>query len=66
MISRNYPKRKYRPAFEAIEHKQLLSAGIATVLAVSPPRAAAVVSPRPPQLDIQPCGTGKGIIIITS
>jgi hypothetical protein len=66
MISRYSLKRKYRPAVEALECKQLLSTVSVTGGAISPPRVAPLVAPKPTQLDIRPCGTGKGIIIITS
>jgi hypothetical protein len=66
MIARSSAKRKYRPRFESLERKQLLSAGIPAggVVPVAP--VAALVALRPQTGDIRLCGTGKGIIIITS
>jgi hypothetical protein len=66
MISRYSLKRKYRPAVEALECKQVLSTVSVSVGMISPPRVAPVVVLKLPQLDVRPCGTGKGIIIITS
>ncbi len=65
-MSRNSEKRKYRPGFEALERKQLLSAAIpAGVLApVVQPTAPVVSHPGPGVIRV--CGTGKGIVIITS
>jgi hypothetical protein len=66
IMTRKTTRRKYSPQFEALERKQLLSAGLATGAVVSPPPMAAAQSNQLPQWDIRPCGTGKGTIIITS
>jgi hypothetical protein len=66
IMTRHSTKRKYAPQFEALERKQLLSAGSAAGGVVSPPRMVAAQTHQLPQRDIRPCGTGKGIIIITS
>jgi hypothetical protein len=66
IMTRSTSKRKCSPQFEALERKQLLSAGFATSGVVSPPPMVAVQSQSLPQWHIRPCGTGKGIIIITS
>ena len=64
-MTRNPSRRKYRPVFEALERKQLLSTGVSTYGAalVQPTarmttRAVSVLTYR--------LGTGKGGIIITS
>jgi hypothetical protein len=59
-------KRKYRPGFESLEQKQLLSAVVPFHGVVAPAQATATVSIRLAHEHIRPCGTGKGIIIITS
>ncbi len=66
MITRRSVQRKYRPRIESLERKELLSAGISAGGVVAPAPGAALVAPLPRSGDIQPCGTGKGIIIITS
>ncbi len=58
-------KRKHHPGFESLESKQLLSVGIPTSSGV-PAAPAAVLVERQPKVDLNPCGTGKGIIIVTS
>jgi hypothetical protein len=65
MFARNSPKRKYRPRFEPLEGKQLLSAALPTSAVAPPAQVVALVAPQP-QHNIQPDGTGKGIIIITT
>ena len=65
-MTRRSMKRKYHPGFESLERKQLLSAAVPTYGAVAPAQATAAVSIQPAQEHIRPCGTGKGIIIITS
>ncbi len=66
MIPRNSTQRKYRPGFEALECKQLLSAGLpsygAAVLVQATPPASSQVQ----QVQVSPDGTGKSIRIITS
>ena len=65
MNPRNSIKRTFRPGFEALERKQLLSAGqLASAVQALAPAAAPVSS------HVQPSGvildgTGKGIFIIT-
>jgi hypothetical protein len=66
MMPRRSMTRKYRPRLEALETRQLLSAGPPTrgPMAVVP--ATAPASPHAGLVRFHPCGTGKGIIIITS
>ncbi len=66
MIPRSDSKRKYRPTLEALERKQLLSAGLPTLgsMGLAPP--AVSVSTHTGHVPICPCGTGKGIRIPTS
>ncbi len=66
MFTRNSAKRKYRPAVEALELKQLLSAGLATAVVQSAPPVVSVVTQEAPHFIVNPDGTGKGIVIITS
>jgi hypothetical protein len=66
MTPRRSIKRKYRPGFEALERKQLLSAGPPTgglevVQQGTAPVPSHVVNQQPPWM-----GTGKGIRIVTS
>jgi len=65
MIPRSSIQRKYRPGFEALERKQLLSAGLPTYGAAVVVQATAPASPQA-QVHVSPCGTGKSIIIVTS
>ena len=58
--------RKYRPAFEALEPKQLLSAGPPTRGPEILVQAASPVSTQADYGTINLCGTGKSIRIITS
>jgi hypothetical protein len=66
MMPRSPVTRKYRPRLEALETRQLLSAGPPTgglrilVQAPAPPSLRAEYQP------IQTCGTGTSIRIITS
>jgi hypothetical protein len=66
MNPRNSLKRKYRPCFEALECKQLQSAGLLTH---GPQALVQAIAPAPSQVHHQGViadGTGKGIFIITS
>jgi hypothetical protein len=67
-MTRQSMKRKYRPVVESLERKELLSAAVPTHGAVVLVEATTVASAsiQPAQEHIRPCGTGKGIIIITS
>jgi hypothetical protein len=65
-MTRHSMKRKYRPGFESLECKQLLSAAVATYGAVALVKTSAPAWIQRAQEHIRPCGTGKGIIIITS
>jgi hypothetical protein len=65
MIPRNSIKRNYRPCIEALECKQLLSAGMMTHGAQALVPAAAPVSSHIQQPVVTPDGTGKAIYIIT-
>ncbi len=65
MIPRSSLKRKYRPAFEALERKQLLSAGLPTYGAAAVELATAATSSQVAQVHVTPDGTGKSIIIVT-
>jgi len=64
-MTRSFIKRKYRPGFEALEHKQLLSAAIPTFGTEANVHAPAQVSVQAQHETIRPDGTGKGIVIIT-
>ena len=64
-MTRRFIKRKYRPGFEALEHKQLPSAVLPTLGPQSLVQAAAPVPAQAQQETILPCGTGRGIVIIT-
>ena len=66
MIPRGSHKRKYRPAFEALERKQLLSAGLPTLGAAIVVQAEPQPSSQVHQANLIPCGTGKSIIVVTS
>jgi hypothetical protein len=66
MIPRIDRKRKYRPGLETLERKQLLSAGLPTYGHPTLAQATVSVSSHSEQATICPCGTGKGIVIITS
>jgi hypothetical protein len=66
MNPRNSIKRKYRPCFEALECKQLLSAGLPTHGAQALVQATAPPSSHVQLQGVSPDGTGKGIVIITS
>jgi hypothetical protein len=65
-MPRNTSKRKYRPCFESIESKQLLSAGLLTHGIQAVVQATAPVSSQVAHQHASPDGTGKGIVIITS
>jgi hypothetical protein len=66
MFPRNSSKRKYRPCFEALECKQLLSGGLFTHGAQALVQATAPVTSRKELRLASPDGTGKGIVIITT
>lgn len=66
MIPRSSIKRKYRPNFEALERKQLLSAGLPTYAAAALAQTAAPVSSQAELVHVSSCGTGKSVIIVTS
>jgi hypothetical protein len=65
MNPRNSIRRKFRPGFEALERKQLLSAGqlASAVKAIAPAVAPVSSHVQPPGVIAD--GTGKGIFIIT-
>jgi len=66
MIPRSSIKRKYRPHVEALESKQLLSAGLPTYGAAALVQATAPAPSHVELVHVSPCGTGKSIIIVTS
>jgi hypothetical protein len=65
-MRRNSSNRKYRPCFEGLESKQLLSAGLLGHGAQAIVPAPAPVSSQAEHQGVTPDGTGKGIVIITS
>jgi hypothetical protein len=65
-MTRHFIKRVYRPGFEALEHKQLLSAVDPTFGAMALVHATTPAPAQGEHLNVRPCGTGKGLIIITS
>ena len=65
MTPRNSIKRKYRPCFEALECKQLLSGGMMTHGAQALVQSTAPVASEIQHPGVSPDGTGKGIFIIT-
>jgi hypothetical protein len=66
MNPRNSIKRKYRPCFEALECKQLQSAGLLIHGPQALAQATAPVASHVQHQGVTPDGTGKGIFIITS
>jgi len=66
MNPRNGINRKFRPCFEALEQKQLLSADLLTPGAQALVQASTPVSSHVQHPGVSPDGTGKGIFIITS
>jgi hypothetical protein len=66
MITRHSEKQKYRPGFEGLERRLFLSAGLQASVAHTLVPVQALVVPNPESGGPLPCGTGKGIIIITS
>ena len=66
MMPRSPVTRKYRPRLEALEPKQLLSAGPPTRGLQPPVQAPALLSFRVEYQPIQSFGTGTSIRIITS
>jgi hypothetical protein len=65
MIPRRSIKRKYRPSIESLERKQLLSAGTPTLGSVAFATPTTSESSHAEFVTICPCGTGKGIRIVT-
>jgi hypothetical protein len=65
MITRHSDRRKFRPGFEPLERIELQSGGIA-ITGITPPPPAAQVAPMPHAVHPVPCGTGRGIVIVTS
>ena len=65
-MPRNSINRKYRPCFENLETKQLLSGGLLTHGAQALVQTTAPVSSPAEQQGVRPNGTGKSIVIITS
>jgi hypothetical protein len=66
MMPRRPVTREYRPRLEALETKQLLSAGPPTDGLQIRLQAPAPLSSRAEYAVVQPCGTGTSIRIITS
>ncbi len=66
IMSRRSEKREYRPGFEGLERKQLMSAGLPTYAAAVLVQATAPVSSQAVQMPVSLCGTGKSIRIVTS
>jgi hypothetical protein len=66
MNPRNSIKRKHRPCFEALERKQLLSAGLLTHGPQALVQSTAPAASHVQHQGVIPDGTGKGIFIITS
>jgi hypothetical protein len=66
MIPRIDRKRKYRPSLECLERKQLLSAGLPSYGSPMFVQTTVSQSSHTERPAICPCGTGKGIVIITS
>ena len=66
MFPRNSSKPKYRPSFEALECKQLLSGAVLTHGAQSLVQVTVPVSSQVLHQGASPDGTGKGIVIITT
>jgi hypothetical protein len=65
-MTRRFGKRKYRPMCEALEPKQLQSAGLSTYGAAALARPVAPTPPRAASVQTLQLGTGKGGVIITS
>ena len=66
MFSRNSSKPKYRPSFEGLECRQLLSAAVLTRGTPAIVQTTVPVSSQVQHLGVTPDGTGKGIVIITT
>jgi hypothetical protein len=66
MMPRPSIERKYRPRFEALERKQLLSSGARPFGLPPIAQAAPLVSSHAERQITDACGTGTGIRIITS
>jgi hypothetical protein len=65
MMPRKSTTRKYRPRLESLEPKQLLSAGPTIDGSETLVRVSSPMSSQAEHETICPCGTGKGIRIIT-
>jgi hypothetical protein len=66
MISRHLNKRKYIPGLDALESKQLLSAGVTTQALGSLAQPGPNGSPVAVQVSMIPCGTGSSNRVISS
>jgi hypothetical protein len=66
IMTRTSRKRGYRPGFESLERKQLLSTAVPAYGAVAHVQITVPAFIQPVQEHFRTCGTGKGIIIITS
>ena len=66
IMPRNTIKRDYRPRFESLESKQLLSGGLVTHGAQAVVLATVPVPSQVEHQGAHPDGTGHGIVIITS
>ena len=65
-MPRHSTNRKYRPRFENLESKQLLSGGVLGHGAQAIVQAPAPVSAHVQLQGFRPDGTGKSVVIITS
>jgi hypothetical protein len=65
IMPRHSINRTYRPSFDNLEYKQLLSAGVLTHGTQALVQATAPVSAQAEVQHASPDGTGKGIVIIT-
>ena len=66
IMTRHSKKRKYHPGFESLERSSSCRPPCRPTGRSALVQATAPVSIQPAQEHIRPCGTGKGIIIITS
>jgi hypothetical protein len=65
VMPRTSINRKYRPCFDNLEYKQLLSAGVLTHGTQALVQATVPVSAQAEVQSASPDGTGKGIVITT-
>jgi hypothetical protein len=65
-MPRNSINRKYRPGFENLESKQLLSAGLLAHGVQPVMQTSTPVSSQAEHQGMSPDGTGTGLVIITS